>query len=270
MIAVGMGVLLISGNVDLSAGSIGCMASLICAWCMQRMAWGLAVLVAVAFGACAGLINVLLTNVFNIMPFIGTMGISYVWQGLAAYITKNRPVLVEDPIFIKIGSPILFGFIPISFAYVVLLCLIYGFILSRTKFGRQVYMCGGNMAAARLSGVNITRIGTIMMINCSVICAFGGIVLSSRMHQITSDSMTMALMNSMTGAFLGGISFGGGSGGMLGAFIGLLVLNFFNNGLIMIGMNPYWQIFAQGILLIVALVVEFFNSRARIKALKAA
>ncbi|MDR2357953.1 MAG: ABC transporter permease [Oscillospiraceae bacterium] len=266
---IGFATLLISGNADLSVAAVGTIASITCCKLITSGApWPLAVVVGLALGGLCGAVNAVMWFRFRIMPFIGTMGISSVWTGLAAYITKNAPVLVENQGFFKLGSLTFFGFLPISFAYVAVLALLYGLLLSRTKFGRKVYMCGGNVFAARLSGVNVTKVGAIMMINCSTVSAFGGIVLAARMHQITSDSLAMTLMSSMTGAFLGGVSFGGGSGGMLGAFLGLLVLNFFNNGLIMAGMGTYWQIFAQGVLLIVALTVDHFGTKARMNALK--
>ena len=270
ILMIGFATLLISGNADMSFAAVGTLAAIICCFLLNAgVPWPIAVLAALAVGAACGALNAVIWYKFHIMPFIGTMGMSYIWAGLAAYITKNRPVLVDNPAFFKIGGPLLFGVIPISFAYVIILIIIYGVMLSRTKFGRKVYMCGGNPFAARLSGVNIAKVGTIMMINCSMVSAFGGVVLASRMHQITSDSLSMTLMNSMTGAFLGGISFGGGAGGMLGAFIGLLLLNFFNNGLIIIGVGAYWQMFAQGVLLIIALFVDGMNSRAGMKKLKA-
>jgi ribose/xylose/arabinose/galactoside ABC-type transport system permease subunit len=266
---IGFATLLISGNADLSVAAVGTIASITCCKLITAGApWPIAVIVSLALGGLCGAVNAVMWFKFHIMPFIGTMGISSVWTGLAAYITKNAPVLVENQGFFKLGSPVFFRFLPISFAYVIILALFYGLILSQTKFGRKVYMCGGNVFAARLSGVNVTRVGAVMMINCSMVSAFGGIVLSARMHQITADSLTMTLMSSMTGAFLGGVSFGGGSGGMLGAFLGLLVLNFFNNGLIMAGMGTYWQIFAQGVLLIIALTVDHFSTNTRAKALK--
>jgi ribose/xylose/arabinose/galactoside ABC-type transport system permease subunit len=269
ILMIGFAALLISGNADMSFAAVGSLASISCCMMITRgVPWVLAVILAVLMGAACGVINAITWYKFHIMPFIGTMGISYIWSGLAAYITKNKPVLVDSQGFFKIGSPLIFGVIPISFAYVVILIIAYGILLSSTKFGRKVYMCGGNMFAARLSGVNITKVGTIMMINCSAVSAFGGIVLASRMHQITVESLSMMLMNSMTGAFLGGVSFGGGSGGMFGAFMGLLLLNFFNNGLIMVGVGTYWQLFAQGMLLIVALFVDGISTRARMKALK--
>ena len=181
---------------------------------------------------------------------------------------RTREIDIISTGFFKLGGPLIFGVIPISFVYVAALALIYGVILSRTKFGRSVYMSGGNMMAARISGINIQKVGTIMYINCSALCSFGGIVIASRFHQFSSSTLSTTLMNSMTAVFLGGLSFGGGTGGMLGAFVGLLLLNAFNNGLIIIGMGAYWQIFAQGLLLIIALAVDYFNNVQRMKVLK--
>jgi ribose/xylose/arabinose/galactoside ABC-type transport system permease subunit len=267
---VGFSTLLISGNADMSVAAVGGMSAITC--CKMIVAgvpWPLAVLIALCMGGAMGALNALLWYKFRITPFIGTMGISYVWQGLAAYITKNQYVNVNNPSFFKLGEGALFGFLPKGFLYVIILCAIFGIVLSRTKFGRQVYMCGGNMFAARLSGVNIVKIGTVMMVICSALSAFGGIVLSSRMHQISVDSMSTSLMNSITATFLGGVSFGGGSGSMVGAFIGLLMLVFFNNGLVIVGVGTYWQFAAQGVLLIVALAVDYFGDRSRSKMLKA-
>jgi ribose/xylose/arabinose/galactoside ABC-type transport system permease subunit len=275
---IGFGTLLISGNADMSVAAVGCISAIFsCMMVNAGLPWPLAVILGCASGACMGAVNAVLWYKFRITPFIGTMGVSYIWAGLAAYITKNQYVnIVNTPNgrgFFLLGSgyitiPGLKLEIPLSFLYVVVLCVFYGLLLSKTRFGRQVYMCGGNVFAARLSGVNVTKIGTIMMMNCSMLAAFGGIVFSSRMHQISSDSMQTSLMDSITAAFLGGISFGGGSGSMVGAFIGLMMLNFFNRGLSIVGVGTYWQFTAQGALLIIALAVDFFNTRARMKMLK--
>jgi ribose/xylose/arabinose/galactoside ABC-type transport system permease subunit len=271
ILMIGFGTLLISGNADMSFAAVGTICAVIgCLLINAGVPWPIAFIGAIIAGGACGAFNALLWYKFRITPFIGTMGMANVWSGLAAYITKNNLVHTSDKGFAAIGSTVLFNFLPISFLYVILLCLIYGFILTRTKFGRKVYMCGGNMFAARLSGVNIAKVGTIMMINTSCISAFGGMVTASRMNAIGVDSLSNSMMSSITGSMLGGISFGGGAGGLGGAFLGLLVLNFFNNGLIKIGMSPYWQVFAQGALLIVALVIDYVNNRSRNKMLKTA
>lgn len=268
---VGFGTQLISGNADMSIAAVGTLCSILCCkMVVAGMPWPIAVILCVCLGGAMGAFNAMMWYKFGIMPFIGTLGMANVWNGLSAFITKNQAVTVENVSFFKLGSPLLGGIIPVTFVYVVALCIICGVFLSRTKFGRSVYMCGGNMFAARVSGINTVKVGTIMMIIGSALASFGGIVLASRMHQITSDSLTNALMNAITPVFLGGISFGGGTGGMFGAFLGLLVLNCFNNGLIIIGMGAYWQVFAQGALLILALLVDFLSQRSRMKTLKAA
>lgn len=269
ILMIGFGTLLISGNADMSIAAVGTVGGIICSLMVNAgVNWVLAMVICIVIGGLLGAFNALTWYKFRIMPFIGTLGISYVWTGLMAFITKNKAIDISSPGFFKLGGPLIFDVIPIGFIYVAALCLIYGILLSRTKFGRMVYMCGGNMMAARISGINIQKVGTIMYINCSALCSFGGIVIASRFHQFSSATLSTTLMNSLTAAFLGGVSFGGGTGGMLGAFVGLLLLNAFNNGLVIIGMGAYWQIFAQGMLLVIALAVDYFNAAQRAKVLK--
>jgi ribose transport system permease protein len=268
MLMIGFSTLLISGNADMSVVAVGCLAAVLCCKMINAgVPWPIAIILALAIGGSLGAFNALLWYKFRITPFIGTMGTAYIWQGLTNYITESRFINVTSPGFFVLGEGS-FGPFPKGFIYVVILCIIYGVVLSKTRFGRQVYMSGGNVFAARLSGVNTVKIGTIMMINCSVISSLGGIVLASRMHQISLVSMSTSLMDCITATFLGGVSFGGGSGSMLGAFFGLLMLSFFNRGLVMVGMDTYWSFAAQGLLLIVALAVDHFLNLSRMRALK--
>jgi ribose/xylose/arabinose/galactoside ABC-type transport system permease subunit len=218
--------------------------------------------------AMCGLVNVVMAYKFGIMPFIGTLGISFVWQGLANQVTSNAAVLIKNESFFGLGGAKIFG-VPMVFLYVVILCVIYGLILKYTTFGRKVYMCGGNRAAARLAGINHEKVGAIMMVNCSVLSSLAGVVLASRMHEITPTNLqTTSTMSAITAALLGGVAFAGGVGTMTGAFIGLLLLNRFKNGLDIIGVNPYWQIVANGLLLIASIIVDYFNQRSLAKKLK--
>jgi len=266
ILMIGFSGLMISGNADMSVAAVGTISAILCSFMINAgMPWYLSVLLAIVFGGLCGYLNSILWYKFRIMPFIGTMGISNVWTGLSGFLTKNAAVAIPESGMWRMGD-IVIGFVPITFVYVIVLAIVYGVILSKTKFGRQVYMCGGNVMAARLAGVKVAKIGTIMMINCSALSAFGGVVMLARMHTFTASSMSTTLMSSITAAFLGGISFGGGSGSMLGGCIGLLLLNFFNNGLILIGMDSYWQIFAQGAILILSLIIDRFNSNSKVRA----
>ncbi|MDR2357644.1 MAG: ABC transporter permease [Oscillospiraceae bacterium] len=260
---VGIAALLISGNMDLSAGAVGCFATIIGARLMNAgVPWGVAVLATVAVGAACGFLNVLMAYKLGIMPFIGTLGISFVWQGLANQVTHNAAVHIENESFWKLGAGKIFD-IPVVFIYVALLCALYGLFLKYTRFGRRVYICGGNRFAARLAGINHEKVGAIMMVNCSVLSSLAGVILASRMHEITPTNLqTTSTMSAITAALLGGVAFMGGVGAMKGAFIGLLLLNAFKNGLDMLGMDAYWQIIANGLLLITAIIVDYINQRS--------
>lgn len=128
-------------------------------------------------------------------------------------------------------------------------------------------MCGGNRAAARLCGINRKKITTILFINNGAICALADAVLAARMHN-ASQAASTGNMDAITAAVLGGVAFRGGQGNMFGCFIGLALMTVFNSGLTASGLPAYWQIVVQGLLLIVALVVDFFNERSRKKALE--
>ncbi|MDR1589933.1 MAG: ABC transporter permease [Oscillospiraceae bacterium] len=261
-VMVGILCLLISGNIDLSAGAVGSMGALVTALLINAgVPWFIALLLCIIFGACTGGVNAFLAYKFGINPFIGTLGMSSVWEGLTYIISGNQSILMSNESFFKVGTSEILG-IPLPFLYFAILSVIFGLILYYTKFGREIYMSGGNRMAARLAGVNIQKIGTIMMMNCSAIAAFAGAVLCARMKYVIPASVRGREMDAITSAILGGVSFMGGTGGTGGAFVGLLVLNAFSNGLEMWGVQAYWQIIASNLLLLVALTVDYFNERA--------
>ena len=120
-------------------------------------------------------------------------------------------------------------------------------------------MCGCNREAARLAGLKPKKICYILFINMGFLASLSGIILAARMKSATVTGISGNQFSGITAAILGGISFGGGSGGMLGAFFGLLLLNCFNNGMTVMGVNPYWQTVASGALLLIALMFDFIS-----------
>ena len=268
---VGMANLLISGNMDLSAGAVGCFAAILGAYMINAgVPWVIATIGAIIFGILCGLLNAFMAFKLGIMPFIGTLGISSVWSGLAAVITKQASVTLTNESFFVFGSAKIANLIPWAFIYVVILCIIYAFIMKRTKAGRKVYMCGGNRNAARLAGIKVETVSTVMMCNCSALAALAGMIMTARMHLIHYQNLqTTSTMGAMTSALLGGVAFGGGNGAMGGAFLGLMLLTIFKNGIDIIGCNEYVQIMFNGILLAAAMAVDYFNNLAQQKSLKA-
>ena len=131
-------------------------------------------------------------------------------------------------------------------------------------------MCGGNRSAARLAGLNPKKTTTILYMNIGMLSVFAGTLLASRMHSASHEALSSSAIDAITAAVLGGVSFMGGSGSILGLFLGALLLNAFSNGLVVIGMTPYWALVMQGMVLIIALSLDYYSTKARDASLKKA
>ena len=263
MITVGIALLLISGNCDLSAGAVGCMGGLLIAYLLSAgIPWLPAMLLVVVFGICAGLINAFLSNFCNIMPFIATLAMASVWKGIGNNLTNSANVPIKDPLLSSIGSVYILS-LPLPFVIMLILFVLYGLLLNNTKFGRKIYIVGGSPTAAYLAGINNKKISTILMMNCSAIAALAGAIYAARMNSASPSAVYGSELDGITAAVIGGMAFSGGTGDMVGCFLGLLLINTFSNGLVLVGMNVYWKLFANGALLIAALTIEFFSERAR-------
>jgi ribose transport system permease protein len=149
----------------------------------------------------------------------------------------------------------------------VVLLVIYGVILSYTGFGRRIYITGGNAYAGRLAGIKPERITSILFINNGVLASLVGVLFASRMHMSSYTSVVGSDLDAITAIILGGVSFTGGSGRMAGVFLGIMLITSFNNGLIQSGLNSYFQVVAKGLLLVFALILNYYRMKARTRSL---
>ena len=270
MLAIGLSCLLLSGAIDLSTGYTAMVGGIIVAYLLQaNIPWFPALLITMVFGVIVGLINAFFVNVLNFMSFISTLAMGTAINGLGLVITKSQIVPINNEGFWNLGSYSIFNVVPLPFLITVILMAIYGFILRRTRIGRRIYIVGGNNQAARLAGINPKKIRTVLYINNGCIACLVGALVSARMHMGSPSSNIGADLDAITAAVLGGVSFMGGTGGMLGAFIGVMLLTCFKNGLVLIGLGVYYQIVATGVLLIAALALDYFREQSRLKSLKA-
>ena len=271
MIAVGVTMLLICGEIDLSAGAETCMGGIFVVLMIQAgIPWPIALILTIICGGIMGAILAFFVNKVGLMAFISSMAMISVYNGLAKILTDSQNIAIDQKYasYYTIGSGTIFGVIPVPFLIMAVLMIIYGFILYASDFGRSIYMCGGNRAAARLCGINRKKITTILFINNGAICALAGAVLAARMHNASPIAAATGNTDAITAAVLGGVAFRGGQGTMFGCFVGLALMMVFNAGLTASGLSAYWQIVVQGLLLLVALLVDFFNERSRKKALE--
>ncbi|MDR2486529.1 MAG: ABC transporter permease [Clostridiales Family XIII bacterium] len=262
LLAVGAGALMIAGHIDLSAGGVGTMCALLCAVMVRDGApWWVGVLVSTLLGGLIGLLNAFLINKLHFQSFIATLAMAQVTEGLSYLICNSRPVPVLDEVLTFVGGGRFFGYIPYSVVLIVAAFVVYALLLNRTRFGRSVYLVGANPEASRLAGLRPKRLMYALFANSGALAAIAGILLMSRVGSANATGITKNQFSGITAAVLGGISFGGGIGGMSGAFVGLLILGSFNNAMTLLGMDAYLQTTASGALLVVALMVDFFVVR---------
>jgi ribose transport system permease protein len=275
VVLAGLSILLMSGNFDMSAGGVGALAMLIFGLFManfRELPWVVALLIALLSGAACGLINVFFMNVVNLMPFIVTLFTASIFGGIANVVTRGNAIPINVPSFTDIGKIALFDLIPIYFIVMVVIVLAHTFVLYKTRFGRSIYMVGGNAYAARLCGLNIKKTRLYLYTSQGIMASISGLIWACLRKQANPAGYTLAMphMQAMIAALLGGVSFMGGAGGMGGAAIGLVLLNVFNTGLLALKVPSYITVAMPGFLLIIALFMDNINAMRMRRILMAA
>ena len=225
-------------------------------------------LICAAFGA----LNALMITKFRFPSFIATLamasvakGLMYIFSSIGTANGLATNINYSNPVINYLGNGKI-GPIPSSVVIMLVFFLIYGIVISKTRFGSKVVMLGGNPVAAKLAGINATAIMFILFINSAVLGGISGIFNSARLQQGALLALGSNQFTGVTAAVLGGISFGGGAGGMGGAFIGLLILNTFQIGMSVVGVNPNWVNVFSGVLLLIALAFDFITRQRSRKA----
>jgi ribose transport system permease protein len=262
-IAVGMVILLISGGLDLSVGSILAFTGVITGLALNA---GVPVALSILLGLLAalgvGMINGFLIAKMKINPFITTLGMMISIRGLLLVVAKGRAVLNLSESFTIIGQGRLFNVqYPI---YVMIGLVVVGDIWMRNcRFMRQNYYIGGNEKAARVSGINVDSVKIFNYCLVAVLAGIAGLLITARFG---SSSVTVGgglELRVITAAIIGGASLSGGEGSVLGAFLGALFMGVLANSLNLLGVDVYWQSLITGLILIIAVVFDVINERRK-------
>lgn len=264
LVVIGECYLLIVGHVDLSPGSVAAFSGvLVSLFLTKGIPLFFAVIIVLIIGLFIGFMNAELVNKLNLEPFIATLASMSIFRGLAYIICEGKAVFVTNDTFLKMGTGRLLGIIP----YPVLICVLFFaaaiIILNRTRFGRSVYMVGGNSNAARLAGINAQKVRMKLYMAASALAALGGILQAGRMSSGQPTAAEGLEFDAVTAVVLGGVAMSGGVGTLGGAVIGLIIMQSFNNGLMMLNVPSFWQTVSRGLLLIAALSFDFIRNRKR-------
>ena len=258
LLTIGSALLMISGQIDLSLGASGTFGALVAATMLANgMFWLIALIVGIAFGALFGLANAALVSELKLPSFIVTLAMASIANGLSAMMCSGAQITVKDPVILTLGGGRIFDYLPIALVISLLLLLVYGIMLKKTESGRKIYLVGANKEAARLCGINPKRVTYLLFINAGALAALCGILVGGKLKYVNTMCISGQQFSGITASILGGISMGGGTGGMGCALIGILILNFFKNGLTLAGLSSYWQDIFGGLLFIFALLADF-------------
>lgn len=263
IIAIGEAMIIISGGVDLSVGSIYGFSGLIGAMAMST--WGLpipvAIIVGLAIGALIGLVNAMLITKVGMPPFIVTLGMLSVVRGLSYAVTSGYPVRTL-PAFNALGQGYI-GPIPLPVVYLAILVAVFSFFLKKSVLGRRIYAIGGNEQASQISGIRVNRVKTIVYVLAGALAAFAGLTATARLGVAQSTAGMGYELDVVAAVIIGGASLSGGSGTIIGAILGAAIMGVLRNGLVLLNVSAYWQQTVIGIVIITAIAADQWRQNAR-------
>lgn len=268
-LSIGLLLAIITAGIDLSVGST--LAIAMCSMAIMAIKWGidpyLSMLVCLMIGAFMGWVNgILLTKLHLPHPYIATLGTMYIGRGLALVITGASPISGFD----RAGAPeILFlgagsiGPIPVAFLVVVIVYLIFHVVLTHTSFGRHIYAIGGNVSAARLSGIDVNRTLVAVYTLSGLMAGLAALMLAGRTNSGFPNAGNGYETDAIAAVIIGGASFSGGSGTIGGTAIGVLLIAVLRNGLVLLNVPTEWQTVAIGLVIIGAVAMDVLRQRGQ-------
>ena len=206
-----------------------------------------------------GAVNGVIISNTKIPPFIVTLAMMNIGRGFARIYTKATTILVDDDLFIWIGSGKIFGSIPIQIVFMIIVVVITAIILNRTKFGRNIYAVGDNRQAAEYSGINAKRITFWIFTLSGLFASCAGVLSAARTFSGQFSVGDGAEMDAISAVVLGGTSMTGGVGRISGTIIGCLVIGVLNNGMNLLGIDSSWQYVVKGLVVLLAVYIDYIK-----------
>lgn len=267
IIAVGQTYVLITGGIDLAIGSNIALSGMLAGICMRaNLPLPVAILAGLVTGSAAGAVSGILIAYCKLPPFIATLGTMTVSRGLALTVTQAIPISGLPKAFtlwgtgslfpIKIEGKVIFPGIPYPVISMIVLALIFGFILAKTKLGRHIYAAGSNYEAARLSGVNTKRTLMTVYIFSGLLAAFAGLIMAARIISAQPAAGDGYELDAVASSVIGGTSTMGGEGTVAGTFIGAFVIGVLRNGLNLINVSPFIQKIVIGVVIVASVFLD--------------
>ena len=264
IMAVGAFMVIIIGGIDLSVGATLALSAMVMAWIYKYagLPFELALVLGLVTGALIGLINGLLATLGKLQPFIATLATMSAATGLAVFITGGNTVNGFPEWFTAITRGKIFE-VPLQAFILLAVFLIAWFWLRFRPGGRALFAIGGNEEVARLSGVPVRRTKVIVYTLAGLLAAVAGLLVTSRLDSAQPTAGGADLLNVIAVVVIGGASLAGGSGSLLGTFVGLLIIGVLNNGLSLLGVSPNLQPVVLGAVIVAAVMTDRQSAKAQ-------
>jgi ribose transport system permease protein len=284
LLAIGELLVIITGGIDLSVGSMTALTGVLVATLIMKgfgavppldsvlgetspVAILPAIIAVLIFGGLVGLWHGLFVTKLHIPPFIITLGTWLTAHGAAAYITRGYPIVFpSDSAFLKLGQgKTTLGEgadalqIPNMFIVLVVAAVVVAFILNATTLGRHIYAVGGNIEAARVSGINVDRVRMFSFVASGMMGALVGILLASRLGQGTPTVGSTYELWAIAATVIGGTSLFGGEGTVVGVILGAAIMGVMQNGMVLLNVSSYLQEMVLGLVLVIAVTWDMWR-----------
>lgn len=273
-LSVGMTLVILSGGIDLSCGAILALAGALAAGLLKnglaipgtdlllQFTTSGAILAGVVVGGAAGWVNGFAITRFSLPPFVATLGMFSIARGLTMLWTGGFPITGLGDSFGHLGTGAFLG-MPMPVWIMLALTAVFVVVTKRTRFGRHLYAVGGNERAARLTGLNVSRIKLAVYTLAGALAGVAGLIVTARLDSAQPNAGLGYELDSIAAVVIGGTSLSGGRGSIWGTVLGCLIIGVLNNGLFLLNVSPFWQQVIKGLVILLAVALDKMNTKGR-------
>ena len=262
VLAVGLTLVILLGEIDLSVGGVEALGCVVAAWMMVYGKLGVipSILIALLAGTLCGLVSGFFVAYFRFHSFVSTLAMMGIARGFALIYTEGASIygLPDSFRFLGQGS---IGPLPIPVLIAAVVLLLAHLLLTQFRLGNHIYAVGGNLEAARLAGINVGRVKWVVLSISGFCSGLAGIIMASRLNSGQGTIGETDLLDAIASVIIGGTSLMGGVGTIPGTILGVLVISVIRNGLNLLGVSSFWQMVAIGAIIICAVLIEEIRRR---------
>jgi len=266
ILAVGLTLVILLGEIDLSVGGVEALGCVVAAWMMVYGGLGIipSILIALVASTLCGLVSGFFVAYFRFHSFVSTLAMMGIARGLALIYTHGASIYGLPDSFRFIGQGAI-GPIPVPVLVAAVVLILAHFLLTQFRLGNHIYAVGGNIEAARLAGINVGRVKLIVLSMSGFCSGLAGIIMASRLNSGQGTIGETDLLDAIASVIIGGTSLMGGVGTIPGTILGVLIISVIRNGLNLLGVSSFWQMVAIGVIIICAVLVDEIRRRLQEK-----